>query len=259
MKTMPPGAALALLMAAFLAVMFGLYALLTRKRRAEMREIRQGANARGWNFRMRHWMGDPTAFRIDGRSRNGMSFVARSGGTRGHDRGWTVVLGIRFLELAGEPDVALFPRGAGGRDVAAMSSGISAELKAKVAAFSALAAGAMELMRSGKEVPSGVAEFDMRYRLIVLPGRVQGGLVTEELAGRILQWPAATVPAHSILAWRDPFGFHVQLRLPAPANWATICNALGIAEDLAARVPAGAMMTAPRGVVDRVLAWFAER
>jgi len=51
----------------------GLYVLLTRGRRRAMREIRQGAEGQGWRYRLRHWQGNPTAFRIDGRTHSGLA------------------------------------------------------------------------------------------------------------------------------------------------------------------------------------------
>src|SRR5260370_41808954 len=80
----------------------GLYALLTRGRRRAMREIRRGAEAQGWRYRLRHWQGNPTAFRIDGKTHSGLSWVMTSGSTRGYDKGWSTVLRLRVPILGGE-------------------------------------------------------------------------------------------------------------------------------------------------------------
>jgi hypothetical protein len=36
--------------------------------------------------------------------------------------------------------------------------------------------------------------------------------------------------------WRDPFGFHVQARLPAPPNWVTLHRLIDLAADIARRL-----------------------
>src|SRR5260370_4297646 len=66
----------------------GLYVLLTRGRRRAMREIRQGAEGQAWRYRLRHWQGNPTAFRIDGKTHSGLSWGMTSGSTPGYAKGW---------------------------------------------------------------------------------------------------------------------------------------------------------------------------
>jgi hypothetical protein len=60
-----------------LGVPLGLYWLLTRRQRAVVAEIRRGAEEREWKFELRRWMGDLTAFRIDGRDRSGEEFHSK--------------------------------------------------------------------------------------------------------------------------------------------------------------------------------------
>jgi hypothetical protein len=170
-----------------------------------------------------------------------------------------VVLSLTFPEVGGEPDLAVMPRSSDGRDLGAMAKGVSSEIQARVAALSGIAASALGLMRDGKEMPSGMAAFDAAYHVVALPGAFGNAPIGTGLAGRILKWPADAVAAHSILAWRDPFGLHVQVRLPGAANWATICYVVEIGEELCGRVPAGRSMGGPRGVVDRVAGWFLGR
>jgi hypothetical protein len=228
-----------------------LYLLVTRKRRASLNEIRDSARARGWNFRMRHWTGNPTAFRIDGRSRTGLRMLIKSGSAGGYDLGWNATLSLRFPELAGEPDVLILPRSTS-YDSGVKMRGIAVEVQSKVAAFSGLAASAIRLLREGRETATGYARFDKAYQLSTL-GVTWQPLVDARLAERIVSWPGDVVPLHTLLAWRDPFGFYFEARLPAPANWATICYAVRLAEDLSARLPAGRMAEPPKNVVDRLI------
>src|SRR5690242_11856751 len=241
---------------ATLGLPLAMYVLLTSKRRAAMREIRSNADTHGWKFRFSHWTGNPTAFRIDGRGRDGASFVMKSGASHGYEAGWSATLSLRFPELAGEPDVAVLPRNAGGRDFA--PRGVSPELQARVEAYSGLAASAIRLLQEGKETPSGVATFDAAYRVLRL-GVSWQPLVDAKLAERIIAWPTEAYALHALLAWRDPFGFHVHARLPAPPNWATICYVVELAEDLCARLPAGKIAGPPKGMVDQFLAGILSR
>jgi hypothetical protein len=239
-----------------LGLPLALYVALTRRRRAAMREIRLNSDARGWKFQFSHWTGNPTAFRIDGHGRTGLSFVLKSSASSGYEAGWNATLSLRFSELAGEPDVAVLPRNAGGRDFA--PRGVPPKLKARVEAYSGLAASAIRLLEEGKETPSGEAKFDAAYRVVRL-GVSWQPLVDAKLAERIMAWPSEAYALHALLAWRDPFGFHIHARLPAPPNWATICYVVELADDLCARLPAGKMAGPPKGIVDQFLAGILSR
>jgi hypothetical protein len=175
----------------------------------------------------------------------------KSGSSRGYDPGWNATLSLRFPELAGEPDVALFPRSAG-RDFGVKLRGVSPDVQAKVAAISGITASAIRLMREGRECPSGFAAFDKTYQVSCLGVSWQPP-VNVRLAERILSWPNDAVGLHTLLAWRDPRGFCVEVRLPAPPNWATICYVVSLAEDLCARLPAGRAVEPPKGIVDQVV------
>lgn len=247
------------LAALVLGVPLGLYWLLTRKQRAVVAEIRRGVEECGWKFALRRWAGDFTAFRIDGRDRSGRSFTVKSYGTDESNRGWAVVLALRFPQLAGEPDFGVLPRKGDRGDFGGMAARISPEMQKKIEVFSGTAAGAIALMRDGKEMPSGEAGFDAAYRVMALPGVFREGPVGVGLGEKIMKWPADAVAAHSILAWRDPFGLHVQARLPGAANWGTICYGVEIGEELADRIPAGRLSGEPRGVADRAATWFLGR
>jgi len=228
-----------------------LYLLLTRKRRATVHDVRDNARARGWHFQMRHWTGNPVAFRLDARSRTSLRMVIKSGSARGYDPGWNATLSVRFPELAGEPDVLIMPR-ATSRDSGVKMRGVSQETQAKVAAFSGLAASAIRLLREGRETSTGCAAFDQAYQLSTL-GVSWQPLVDARLAERMVSWPAGAVALHTLLAWRDPFGFYIEARLPAPPNWATICYLVGLAEELCARLPAGRSVEPPKNMVDRLI------
>jgi len=251
MNKLNPLVVLAVLAAVTLGLPLGLYFLLTRKRRAAMQEIRNGAEQRGWKFRLRHWTGNPTAFRMDGRGRSGLRMVVRSRSAGGYDPRWNATLTVRFPELAGEPDVAVLPRRLG-FDSGAKLQGISPTMREKVAAFSGLAASALRLIQEGKDSPTGVPSFDAAYQVLSL-GVSWQPLVDERLAEGILAGPGNGAAIHAMLIWRDPFGFCVEARLPAPPNWATICYVVGLAEDLCARLPAGKMPGPPKGILDELL------
>src|SRR5579862_5123363 len=137
----PPFSPLAIFAAMLFVVLglpFGLYALLTAGRRRTMREIRVGASQRRWRFRLRHWTGDPTSFRIDGRTHSGLDWILKTigAGSETSRPPWNVQLGVRFPALAGKVDFAILPREPGDRGTGLPASGLSAAVQAKVAAFS---------------------------------------------------------------------------------------------------------------------------
>ena len=239
-----------------LGASIGLYVLLTQGRRRSMREIRAGASDRKWKFRLRRWQGDPTAFRIDGRTGSGLNWVLTTTGTGGHERGWTVRLGLRVPTLGGEVDLAVLPRNLDGRGAAFPAASISPEAQARVAAISGTAASALGFCRAARELPSGLTAFDTAYQVLALPHQIRQPPIDAPLAERYVHWPVGAVAPHSVLAWRDPFGFHLQARLPAPANWVTVSYFLALAEDFCARLPSAATSPAPAGFLDRLIARF---
>jgi len=253
---MPLLVIVAAMFAAFLGLFFGLYALLTRGQRRTMREIRATACERGWRYRIRRWQGNPTAFRIDGQTPSGLNWIVTSGNTSGYDRGWSVQLGLRIPALGGEVDFAVLPRDSDGRDSALARSAVPPGVESRVAALSGAAASAIGFLRDAREFPSGLPAFDAAYQVLALPRRISKPPVDPALAGRILSWPADAIAPHSVLAWRDPFGFHIHARLPATPNQATVTYFVALAQDFCARIPAPAMSPAPTGFVDRLVARF---
>lgn len=255
MQPIPPLAIVIAAFTLFLGLFFGLYALLTRTRRQVMREIRTGAAARGWRYRLRRWQGDPTSFRIDGQTGNGLPWILKTTGTRGYDRGWSVRLGLQFPTLAGQADVSIFPRDAGSGVPA--SAGANLLAAGAAAKFSESAAETIRLLQAGREFPSGLGAFDQAYQVLALP-RFAAAPVDAALAQRMMQWPADAIRPHSLLMWRDPTALHFQARLPAPPNWATISYFLGLAEDLCQRLPAPDVPATGPTVADRVIARILE-
>ena len=240
--------------AAFFGLFFGLYALLTRGRRRSMREIRCAAREHGWKYQLRHWQGNPTAFRIDGQTQGGLPWTIKSSSTSSYQRGWSATLALRFPTLGGEMDFAILPREAGFSSSKPGAGDISAAVQTRVANFSGVAADAVAFLREAREVPSAVAAFDATYQVLVLPERIQHAPVGPALAKRILDWPGEAIHPHSVLAWRDPFGLVFEARLPAPANWATVSYLLTLGEELCEPLPAPEVSPAPRTLVDRVIA-----
>ena len=253
---MPPLVIAATRFAAFLGVFFGLYALLTGGQRRTMREIRAAASGRGWRYRIRHWQGNPTAFRIDGQTRSGLNWILTSGDTSSYDRGWSVRLGLRIPALGGEVDFAILPRDSDGRDFALAGSAVPPGVENRLAALSGAAASAIGFFRDAREFQSGLSAFDAAYHILALPRHISHPPVDPALAGRFLSWPADAIAPHSVLAWRDPFGFHIHARLPGTPNQATVTYFVALAEDFCARIPAPAMSPAPSGFVDRLVARF---
>ena len=251
----PPLAIVAVMLLWVLGLPFGLYALATRGRRRSIREIRVKAAEQGWRFRLRHWSGNPTAFRIDGRTHSGLDWVLKTigVGTETYTPGWNAQLEVRFPMLAGKVDFAILPREADDRGTALLEPGLSPAVRAKVVAFSATLASAIEFFHDASQFLSGLPAFDTAYQVLALAQQFRHPL-DAELAACILHWPEEAVAPHSVLVWRDPFGFHLQVRLPAPANWPTVSYSISLAEQIASRLPAPSMPTAPPSFVDRFVA-----
>jgi len=238
--------------AVVLGVPIGLYVLLTRGQRQTMQDIRAGAAGCGWRYRVRHWQGNPAAFRMDGRMRSGLPWVLTSSHTTGYDRGWSVRLHLRVPLLAGEVDLAILPRE--GNNSSPLGAGIPPGIKSRAAALSTAFASAAVFFRDSKELLSGLPAFDAAYHVLVLPSRFTHPLLDSALAARVLHWPAEAMAPHSVLAWRDPFAFHLLAQLPGPPNWPAVTHFLSIAEDLCARLPAPAAPAAPPTFADRLVA-----
>lgn len=233
-----------------------LYAFLTRDRRRAMRAIREGAAAQGWRFRIRHWLGDPTAFRLDGLTRNGLRWILKTRGASENNRGWTVQLGLRVPDLGGQIDFAILPRDATDSSSALRVSGVSPALQQRIAGFSGTLASAIEFFHDAREFPAGVGAFDSAYHVLGNPKRIRETPVDHFVAEKILEWPAEAISPHTVLIWRDSFGLHLVARLPAPANWSTVVHCAELANDLSFRLPAPEISPAPRGFVDRLVARF---
>lgn len=204
----------------------GLYFLFTVDERKTSSEMRREAVSRGWRYRNK-----AGGFRIEG-STSGLGWVMTSGNSREGEMRWSSDLDLRFPEHGGETDVAILPRDRNPLPIVALSPTV----EARIARFSGTLAGAARFLRDAHELRTGVAEFDAAYEVRV---RQTGSPpVDAPLAGRILHWPADAVTPHSIVAWRDPFGFHFNARLPEPPNRATAVWLTSLGADCAARLPA---------------------
>jgi hypothetical protein len=255
MKSFPPLLIVAGLLAIVLGLPIGFYLLLTRGQRRTTREIRKSASRLGWKYRLRRWQGNPTAFRIDGQTSNALTWILTSSTASDYARGWTVLLALRFPTLGGESDFAIMPRDDEGRSLP-RGPAIPAGIESGIAVFSGAAARDIAFLRDARQHPSGLAAFDTAYQVLATPERLVPPPVDPELAARLLRWPADAVAPHSVLAWRDPFALHLQVRLPGPPNWATVAYTAQLGADLAARVPPRVMQAAPRTSLDRLIARF---
>jgi hypothetical protein len=128
-----------------------------------------------------------------------------------------------------------------------------------VAAFSGAIASGLEFFRNSRELPSGLAAFDAAYEVLVLPQQIQDSPVDAALGQRLMNWPANAIPPHSVLAWRDAFGLHLEARLPAPPTWGNASYLAAVGEELCARVPAPQGSAVPLTLFDRALGWILRR
>ena len=253
MNSIPHVVIVAIAALIFLGVPFGLYALLTRGQRRTTRAIRVAAREHGWRYRRRHAFGDPTAFRIEDSTANGLSWVLTSRQSGASDQRWTEQLDLRFPSLGGEQDFAIEPREPG---AAVLGSSMPEGAESRVAAFSDVMAGEIGFYRQAGELASGLPAFDAIYRILALPERLRRSPVDPSLAERMLNWPADAVRPIAVLCWRSPYGLNLQARLPGPPNWATVSWLLKLGEEMAARIPPPAMAPAPHTLIDRTIARF---
>jgi hypothetical protein len=243
---------------AFLTLAVGLpirlYPLLTRERRRAVDDIRSAAADCGWQFRPRYLQRDAASFRIDGGTARGLRWIMTTASTMGFNRGGSVRLSLCFPVLGGDVDLAVLPRNLDSRGTTFPTASISSEAQARIASFSETVASSIGFFRTVRVLRSGSTAFDATYQILALPHQMRQSPIDAALAERFLHWPATAVAPVSVVAWRDPFGFHLQARLPATPNRATISYFLALAEDFCARLPRAATSPAPVGLLDRLIA-----
>jgi hypothetical protein len=210
--------------AILLGVPFGLYAFLTSDQRRTTRSIRVEAIARGWRFRKQRWQGNPAAFRIDGKTAEGLPWTLTSGNSSDNsDQLWSALLILSFPVPAGGPDFAIEPRE-------------SRKLKGPLG----LGGPMFSLERFSHyttEVASGWRPFDDVYRVLAIPRRFSQPPVDPALAQRILGSLADSIKPHSLYAWRHASALEIQARLPDSPNVPTVSWLVALGEDLIARLP----------------------
>ena len=135
----------------------------------------------------------------------------------------------------------------------ANSSNLSTGVESRLGRFSTTLASAVEFFRNARELPSGDPPFDNSYQVLALPNQIQQSPLDATLVDRILHWPANAVAPHSLLAWRDPFGLHVEARLARPVNWAAVSYFVALAEDLCAALPGPLVPTQSPNFMDRTI------
>jgi hypothetical protein len=214
-----------------LGVPIGLYSLFTIGQRTTTREIRREAAKRGWSYKKRPWN-----FRIEGPSDagialSGLAWVMTSSNSGESEMRWSSELNVHFPALAGETDVVIWPRD--GKPLPAVA--LAPAIEARIVKLSRTAGGALQFLRDAHEAPSGVADFDAAYEIRVRPSGPSP--IDAALARRILTPPSEAVAPRAVVAWRDPFGFHFNARLPGPPNWATVAWLVDVAVDCAAKLP----------------------
>jgi hypothetical protein len=160
---------------------------------------------------------------------------------------------LLFQNLGGEVDFAVLPRTTGANSSVAVSSNLSIRVDSRLGRFSTTLASAVEFFRHARELPSGNPAFDNAYQVLALPNQIQQSPLDATLVDRVLHWPANAIAPHSVLAWRDPFGLHVEARMPGPANWAAVSYFVGLAEDLCARLPGPLVPAQSPKFLDRII------
>jgi hypothetical protein len=247
---MPPLLLVALMAAAMFGLISGLYRFLTRRQREIVQEIRDHAEQNGWQYHKRRWSGNPTTFRIEGHNSSGVPWVLKSAGAGDNAHGWSMELTVRYPTVAGETDVAIIPRDEKHTRAALAAS---AQAESWVSRVSQTLAGAVHFISHSQESPSGFEPFDYAYQVLLVPESSRKPLVDSALAKKWLNWPGDSVPVHSLLAWRDPFGFVVEARVVGPANWATVSYLLDLGEELVRRMPVGNVPAGPQHAMDRMI------
>ncbi len=244
LRGVPHLAILGAVAALCLGVPILLFLLLTRGRRRAANEIRNGCALEGWRYR-----GRSEGFQIDGATRGAVPWEMTGVSGFETERRWNAELNLRFRTLRGETDLAVTQR-----DGEPLPSALPPSIEARIARFSGTLAGASKFLRESHEAPAGMAEFDARYDVRATHAAL--ATVNAALARRILNWPPDAVAPYSVLAWRDPFGFHFHVRLPVEPNWITVAWLARLGEEFAARLPAVAAPPVPSGWIDRILAAF---
>lgn len=242
------------------AAFFGtLIVLLTRGQRRLKREIRQGARRNGWSYRRRHWQGSSIDFHLEGRTRAGLHWIINSGSmdlkTRTGADHPVQTLTFHVPELGGEVDLAVMPKKDGMETVASLAHGIPGGMLAGLARFSSNAADAMEFLRGAQESPLGRKAFDDAFQVLVKAGSSAKPLITPAIADPFLQWPPQCAAPHSVLAWRDGAGLHLQVRLPSQPTWNHVEHLQVLGEDLCAALPPPAVSSRSQRPLDRLAGW----
>ena len=190
-----------------------LYALLVRDRRRLLSEIQTSASEHSWSFTVQRGSYNPAAFGIRGETFSGLPWSLKTLETSPDQRS-ELRLELTFPTLGGEFDLAVLPRDPGfGR---ARTEPREVEVR---------------------EIPLGLPDFDAVFKVLVMERQVRSQPLNPAVAGRFLKWPTNTVAPHSMAAWRDPDGCHVEAHLSAMANWATIEYLLTLGEDFCAGLP----------------------
>ncbi len=252
-NSVPPVLIVAGAISLFLCLFFALYAILTKRQRRITREIRVAATELGWKYRVRHWQGNPAAFRIEGQTTGGIPWILTSSNSSSSQRDWAFEVLLRFPMLGGETDLVILPPNNEEHGTWSLGAAIPPEIQSRIAAFSATLGGIVGFFRDAQELPSGFAAFDSVYKVLALTKHIQQSPIESALAHRILQWPTGTIAPHSVLALRDPFAFEFQARLPGPPNAATVLYFLSLATDLIAQLPPPRPLATPTGLVDGLL------
>jgi len=231
-------------MVVFVAFFGTLMALLTRGQRRRTKEIRQGALRNGWRYRRGHGQGSGIDFHLEGRTRAGLAWMIHSGSmvlrTRTRTDYPVQTITFHLPELGGEVDLVVMPREGGMEEVMQAARGIPPGILAGVARFSANAARAMAFPRVAQEAPSGCKAFDDAYQVLTVKGSQEQPPITGILAEHLLRWPPQAAAPHSILAWRDGTGLHLQVRLPSQPTWDHVKHLQALGEDLGEVLPAPA-------------------
>ena len=193
-----------------IVISIGLFVTLARKRLRSLQEIRASVENLSGVFSAEHGDRDTAAFGLEGKTLKGVPWTLRTGGP-GEDSGCR--LELTFPTLCGDSDLVVVPRDQTWESAVPTHS-----------------------MLDAREFPSGLADFDAAYKVLVPPRQMSIPPLNPALAERFVKWPGDTAAPNPVAAWRDESGFHVEAHL-SRMSWASVEHLLNLGEDMCERLP----------------------
>jgi hypothetical protein len=204
------------LFAVVVVLSIGLFVFLARQRLRSLQEIQSSADNHSATFSVEQECCDRATFDLKGKTLNGVPWKL-STGTPGDHSGCALRLDLTFPTLGGDSDLVVVPRDERWESVLTIPTLLDAI-----------------------EFPSGAADFDASYKVLVAPRQLPTQPLNPALAKRFVKWPKNAVAPNPMAAWRDQSGFHVEAHL-SKMNWATVEHLLILGEGISERLPAASV------------------